>query len=78
MTALASGDPWPSSGGMLHCTKLALEMLHCNDYCALHNRRKLDRWQTNTQTAINATADAATQAIEAAGDTAKETAADRR
>ena len=36
MAALASGEPWPSSGGMMHCTKFLLKwcaaalIVHCN------------------------------------------------
>src|SRR6185369_8626359 len=36
MSALASGEPWPSSGGLMHCTKIplklcgAMHIVHCN------------------------------------------------
>ena len=70
MTALASGEPWPSSGGMLHCTKFllkwcaAMHIVHCNIFGeSQHGRRK----PVEAQAAVEAPAKVA----EAVADTAE-------
>ena len=39
MAVLASGEPWPSSGRVTHCTKITLEIVRRNAYCALQHIR---------------------------------------
>ena len=53
MAALASGEPWPSSGGLLQCTNLALKwcgamlIVHCNIF-----KRNIEAWQTKPRSRL--------------------------
>ena len=74
MAALASGEPWPSSGRMLQCTKFllkwcgAMHIVQCNIFGGI------SRWQTKPRLQAQAAAEAPAKVAEAVADTAEKVA----
>src|SRR5438045_4801728 len=69
MAALASAEPCPSSGGILHCTNFSLEMVQRNGYCALQQSRRKQKMADETQVEAEAAAEAPAKVAEAVADT---------
>jgi phasin family protein len=70
MAVFASGERWPSSGGMTHCTKIPLEMVQRNVYCALQHIQRNYHMADETKIQAQAAAEAPAKVVEAVAETA--------
>jgi phasin family protein len=75
MAALASAKPRPSSGRkksrvVPQCTKISLEMVQRNDYCALQQIRRNNHMADDNKVEAQAAAEAPAKVAEAVADTA--------
>src|SRR4051794_29648339 len=70
MTVLASGRAWPSSGGLMRCTRFPLEMVRRSTYCAVqHNFKGTISMTDETKVPAETAAQAPAKIAEAVADT---------
>jgi phasin family protein len=69
MAVLASGKSWASSGLLPQCTKIDLEMVRCNVYCAVQQNRGMIPMADETKVKAEAAAEAPAKVVEAVAET---------